>query len=154
MVRVIELSPSRMSRSLGVTSKLNRDPAFIRDLIAHGQAQADEFLTALSFEQAWRAGDPSAVMSFFADDLEFSSTQPFPDAPATRGAEHAGAFVRHHLTAIVIDATKKQVARDRVVWTLKARSGSTRSRAEGQAEITLGAGKITSLRLGPSAPSK
>jgi NTE family protein len=154
MVRVIELSPSRMSRSLGVTSKLNRDPAFIRDLIAHGQAQADEFLTALSFEQAWRAGDSSAVMSFFADDLEFSSTQPFPDAPATRGAEHAGAFVRHHLTAIVIDATKKQVARDRVVWTLKAQSGSTRSRAEGQAEITLGAGKITSLRLGPSAPSK
>jgi NTE family protein len=57
MVRVIELSPSRLPRSLGVTSKLNRDPAFIRDLIAHGQAQADEFLTALSFEQAWRAGD-------------------------------------------------------------------------------------------------
>jgi NTE family protein len=152
MVRVIELSPSRLPRPLGVTSKLNRDPAFIRDLIAHGQAQADEFLTALSFEQAWRAGDSSAVMSFFAPDLEFSSTQPFPDAPATRGADHAGAFLKEHLAALVVDATRKQVARDRVVWSLKARSGSApASRARGQAEITLRAGKIATLRLGPSA---
>ncbi len=97
VVRVIELSPSRLPRSLGVTSKLNRDPAFIRDLIAHGEGQAGEFLTALNFEQAWRAGDSSAIMSFFADDAEFASTQPFPDAPATRGAEHIESFLRQHL---------------------------------------------------------
>ncbi len=152
MVRVIELSPSRLPRSLGVTSKLNRDPAFIRDLIAHGQAQADEFLTALSFEQAWKDGDSAGVMSFFAAEVEFSSTQPFPNAPATRGVEPVSSFLRQHLTAIEVDATRKQVARDRVVWTVKAQSGNTGPRAYGQAEIALVAGKITSLRLGPSAP--
>lgn len=151
MVRVIELSPSRLGRPLGVTSKLNRDPAFIRDLIAHGQAQADEFLTALRFEQAWRAADTSAVVSFLADDVEFSSTQPFPEVTATRGAEHVGSFLRRHLKAITVDATRKQVAGERVVWTLRTRSPSTGSRAQGQAEVTLGAGKVTTLRLGAGA---
>jgi NTE family protein len=149
MVRVIELSPARLPRSLGVISKLNRDPGFIRDLIDHGQAQADEFLTALSFEQAWRAGDTSAMMSLFADDVGFSSTQPFPDAPASAGAEHVGTFLKRHLKAIVVDATRKQVARDRVTWSLKAQPG-TGSPLRGQAEMTLEAGQITSLRLGPS----
>src|SRR5262249_44321339 len=37
MVRVLELARSRVSRSLGAASKLNRDPAFIRELIEHGE---------------------------------------------------------------------------------------------------------------------
>ncbi|MGO9788826.1 MAG: patatin-like phospholipase family protein [Solirubrobacteraceae bacterium] len=37
MVRVIELSPSRIPRSLGATSKLNRAPGFIRDLRSRGR---------------------------------------------------------------------------------------------------------------------
>ena len=36
VVRVIELSRSRLSRSLGAASKMNRDPGFIQDLISHG----------------------------------------------------------------------------------------------------------------------
>ncbi len=152
MVRVIELSPSRLPRSLGATSKLNRDPAFIRDLIAHGEAQADEFLTALSFEHAWKDGDLAAVMGFFGAEVEFSSTQPFPSAPTTRGAEPVRSFLKQHLTAIEVDATRKQVAGDRVVWTVKTQSGSSGNRAHGQAEIALAAGKITSLQLGPTAP--
>jgi hypothetical protein len=91
-------------------------------------------------------------MSLLADDVEFSSTQPFPRARATRGPEHVGAFLGQHLTAIVVDATRKQVVGDRVVWTLKARSESTGSGLHGRAEMTLAAGKITGLRLGPSAP--
>jgi NTE family protein len=43
VVRVIELARPRLSRSLGTASKLNRDPAFLRDLIAHGEARAAEF---------------------------------------------------------------------------------------------------------------
>src|SRR5215210_8051566 len=70
VVRVIELSRSRFSRSLGTASKLNRDPHFIRALMAHGEARAGEFLTALAFENAWRSRDPAAVMGFFADDAE------------------------------------------------------------------------------------
>ena len=47
MVRIIELSRSRLSAWLGPASKLNRDPAFIRELIEHGEERADEFLAAL-----------------------------------------------------------------------------------------------------------
>ncbi len=101
-VRVIELSRTRLPRSLGVTSKLNRDPAFIRDLIAHGQAQADEFLTALSFERAWRAADASTVMSFFAHDVEFSSTQPFP------AAADSGRGARRFLPAATSDRHRRR----------------------------------------------
>ncbi|HJY45102.1 MAG TPA: patatin-like phospholipase family protein, partial [Propionibacteriaceae bacterium] len=60
MVRLIELSRPRLSRSLGTASKLNRDPAFLRDLIAHGEARAEEFLAALAFEDAWQRRDPEA----------------------------------------------------------------------------------------------
>nr|MBA2712029.1 patatin-like phospholipase family protein [Rubrobacteraceae bacterium] len=49
VVRVIELSRSRFSRSLGTASKLNRDPHFIQDLISHGEVRAQEFLAALAF---------------------------------------------------------------------------------------------------------
>jgi hypothetical protein len=57
VVRVIELSRSRFSRSLGTASKLNRDPRFIEDLMFHGEARAEEFLAALAFEDAWRSRD-------------------------------------------------------------------------------------------------
>jgi NTE family protein len=54
VVRVLELSRPRFSRSLGPASKLNRDPRFLRELMAHGEARAEEFLVALAFEDAWR----------------------------------------------------------------------------------------------------
>jgi NTE family protein len=153
VVRVIELSPSRLRRSLGAASKLNRDPVFIRDLIAHGQAQADEFLTALAFEQAWRDQDSHAVISFFADDVDFVSSPPFPEVGPTQGADRVGSFLREHLKTILVDATKKQVARDHVVWTVKVQSRGPGARAQGKAEITLRGGKIASLRLGPTTPA-
>jgi NTE family protein len=47
-VRLIELTRPRRSRALGSASKLDRDPAFIGELIAHGEARAGEFLAALA----------------------------------------------------------------------------------------------------------
>ena len=41
-VRVIELSRSSLPRHLGAESKLNRDPLFIRNLMAHGEDKAEE----------------------------------------------------------------------------------------------------------------
>ena len=46
VVRVIELSRTRLPRSMGSASKLNRDPHFIQRLMAHGEQQAEEFLAA------------------------------------------------------------------------------------------------------------
>jgi NTE family protein len=108
MVRVIELSRLRLSARLGPASKLNRDPAFIRELIEHGAVRAEEFLAALSFERAWRAGDAEAVLEHFAEDAELD------------GEEDLEAFVRRHLTAeVAVDMTRKQVARDGVTWSVR-----------------------------------
>jgi NTE family protein len=154
VVRIVELSPSRVPQSLSARSKLNRDPAFIRALIAHGRAQADEFLTALAFERAWRDQDVQALIGFLADDVEFESAPPFPGHAATTGVDRVASFLRKHLSAIVVDATKKQVARDRVAWTVKARSSGAGATAGGRAQISLRDSKIASLRLGPGTPPR
>lgn len=152
VVRIVELSPSRVRWSLSARSKLNRDPAFIGDLIALGRAQADEFLTALAFERAWREQNSEAVLSFFANDVELISTEPFPKAGPIRGVAHVSAFIDEHLSSAIIDLTRKHVARDRVTWTMKTSATSSRALTRGQAEVALTAGQITSLKLGPSTP--
>jgi NTE family protein len=149
VVRLIELSRPRLSRSLGTASKLNRDPAFIADLIAHGEARAEEFLAALAFEDAWRRRDPAAVLACFADDAELHSAPPFPDRGSLRGRQRIGRFVRQHLTAdLQIDPTRKQVARDRVTWTVEAHRDGPGAPVRGRAEAELRAGRITALHLG------
>ncbi|HET7519864.1 MAG TPA: nuclear transport factor 2 family protein, partial [Actinomycetes bacterium] len=148
VVRLIELARPRLSRSLGTASKLNRDPAFVRELIAHGEARAAEFLAALAFEAAWRQRDPGAVLARFADDAELVSAPPFPDRGRLRGKAQIGQFVREHLTTdLHVDPTRKQVARDRVTWTVRAsRNGG--APVLGLAEAELRAGRVTALRLG------
>jgi NTE family protein len=149
VVRLIELSRPRRSRSLGTASKLNRDPAFIRDLIDHGQARAEEFLAALAFEGAWRRRDPEAVLACFADDAELISAPPFPDRGTLRGRRQLRQFVREHLTAdLHVDPTRKQVARDRVAWTVRAYRDDPAARVQGLAEAEFRSGRITALRLG------
>jgi NTE family protein len=146
MARIIELPRDRLSglyRSLGAASKINRDPAFLRELFRHGENCATEFLTALAFEDAWRERDPDAVLRFFADDTELVSTAPFPRHGPSRGPGAASGFLREHLTAdIRIDLTRKQIARDRVTWTVRG------AEASGRAEARFSERRITSLRLG------
>jgi NTE family protein len=149
VVRLLELSRPRLSRSLGTASKLNRDPAFIRGLLAHGEARAEEFLAALAFERAWRRRDPGAVLGCFADDAELWSAPPFPDQGSLRGRRRIGRFVREHLTTdLQIDPTRKQVAGQRVTWTVRTHRDGPAERVRGHAEAELRDGKVVSLRLG------
>lgn len=132
-MRLIELSRSRFLRSLGVASKLNRDPRFIQDLMEHGEDRASEFLAALAFEATWRSRDPDAVMGFFAEDAEIVSAAPFPEGGHYKGKARILPFVAKHLAVNVrVDLTKKQAARNRVAWTVRRRRD----------------GKIKALRLG------
>jgi NTE family protein len=109
VVRVIELSRSQLLDGLGPTSKLNRDPAFIAGLIAHGEARASEFLTALAFESAWSAGDVDATARFLADDARIESQAPFPEHGPARSREAVERFLRDHLAGeTAIDVTHKQ----------------------------------------------
>jgi NTE family protein len=149
VVRVIELSRSRFSRSLGTASKLNRDPRFIEDLMSQGETQAEEFLAALAFEDAWRSRDADAVMNFFAEDAELLSSAPFPSRGSHSGKRQIRDFVAEHLgDDIRMDLTKKQVARNAVAWTVRLPGGdSSSNRSEGVAEAQFRDGKIKALRL-------
>lgn len=148
VVRVIELSRSSLPRNLGAASKLNRDPAFIRDLMLHGEQQAEEFLAALAFERAWASQDVAAVMELFAEDAELISAPPFPQPGSHRGSQQVRQFVLKQLSAGVgVDLTHKQVARERVTWTVRARNRGG-SDLRGHAEAQFRSGRVATLRLG------
>jgi hypothetical protein len=91
VVRLIELSRSRFSRFPGTVSKLNRNPRFIKDLMSHCEARAEEFLTALGF---------------FAGDAQLVLSTPFSDGSVYRGK---GGYMRSCKSAWVrmsLDLTK------------------------------------------------
>jgi NTE family protein len=154
VVRVIELSRSRLSRSLGTASKLNRDPHFIRELISHGELRAGEFLAALAFEEAWKSRDPDAVMAFFADGATLTSSAPFPKSGRYSGRSRIRSFVTEHLARdIRVDLTKKQIAQNGAAWNVRTPAGDgagdgPANRASGVAEAVFRGNKIESLRLG------
>jgi NTE family protein len=150
VVRVIELSRSRFSHSLGTASKGNRDPRFIEDLMSHGEAQAEEFLAALAFENAWRSQDPDAVMGFFTEDAELVSSAPFSGRGPYKGRAQIRPFVTEHLAEeFRVDLTKKQVARNEVAWTVRALGGDepANNRVDGVAEAEFRGRMIKALRL-------
>jgi NTE family protein len=149
VVRVIEFSRARSSRLLGPASKLNRDPAFIRNLIGEGEQQAEEFLTALAFEAAWARHDADAVARFFADDAEAQSTQPFRDRGPVRGQPELHRFLADHFASgVCMDLNRKQVTRERVTWTARgAASAGDTDDVWGTCEVTFRDGAIIGLRL-------
>jgi NTE family protein len=150
VVRVIELSRSRFSRSLGTASKLNRDPLFIQDLISHGEVRAEEFLVALAFEDAWRSRDPDTIMGFFANDSTIVVSAPFAGAGRYKGRTQIRSFVTEYLAKEVrLDLTKKQVAQNGVAWTVSTPAGDDlANRMYGVAEAVFRGKEIESLRLG------
>jgi NTE family protein len=151
VVRVIELARSRLPGLLGAASKLNRDPAFIEALIAHGESRAAEFLAALAFERAWRAGDAEATASFFADDARLVSQAPFPEHREIRGATAIHRFLRAHLgPGIAIDVTRKQIAGDRVTWSARWRADEAAAPARGEIQAELRDEQVTHLALRPA----
>jgi NTE family protein len=149
VVRIIELSRSRASQLWGPASKLNRDPAFVRQLIAQGEEQATEFLTALAFENAWRRRDTDAVARFFTDDAEVHSSEPFPERGPARGREAVREFLDDHFASTVcMDLSRKQVVRDQVTWIANGQVGPGSEDVEGRCEVTFRGERATELRLG------
>jgi NTE family protein len=148
VIRVIELSRTRLSGASGVVSKLDRDPSFITGLIAHGEDRAEEFLVALAFERAWRAGDLEATLKFFADDARLASEAPFPPRKPITGAPAIRRFLRDHpIRDVTIDVTRKQVAGDRVTWSARWHRRGSAERERGEITAMFRDGQITALTL-------
>ena len=76
-VRVLEFARPPSTRLLGSTSKLNRDPRFLKELMTQGERQAEEFLATLGFESAWRAKDIEAVLGHLAPDVQLTAAGSF-----------------------------------------------------------------------------
>jgi NTE family protein len=148
VVRIIELARSQLPGGLGPVSKLNRDPAFIAGLMAHGAARAGEFLTALAFESAWRARDVDAMVGLLSDDARIESRAPFPPHGPARGREGIERFLRDHLSdGAIIDVTRKQVAGERVTWSARWHPRDALAPVRGTIEAGLDGDRVASLRL-------
>jgi len=151
VVRIIELSRSRSSAVLGPASKLNRDAAFIQELIGDGEQQAAEFLTALHFEDAWARHDAEGVSRFLAGDAEARSGAPFPERGPVRGQTAIHDFLRDHFASgVCMDLSRKQVTRDHVTWTARGVVDGTGAVVRGTCEVTFRGQVATSLVLGDS----
>lgn len=146
-VRVIELTRSRMSRALGSTSKLNRDPGFIDELMTHGRARAEEFLVALAFEDAWRLGDVDGVVATMAADAELLVDAPLTDPGAYRGIDRIRDVISRQLAGVTIDVTRKQVCEDAVVWSIRT-SRDRGAAVDGRATARFVDGAIAALHVG------
>ena len=145
-VRILEFARPRSSRQLGPASKLNRDARFIRELMALGEQQAEEFLAMLAFERAWRLGYVDAVLAVLAPDVELVSVAPFRPRDGLRG-DHARAEVAELCTAVKLDLTRKQLTAN----ARRGRSGWAPSRhRSGRVDAEIADGRVTRLRLGPS----
>ena len=144
-VRILEFARPLSSRLLGPTSKLNRDARFIRELMALGEQQAEEFLAVLTFERAWRARDVDAVLRVLAPDVELTSSAPFRPRDALRGAQ-AHAEVADLADAVRMDLTRKQLTRELATWTVRLEGDAGR---RGRVEAEIDGRRITRLRLGP-----
>jgi NTE family protein len=145
-VRILEFARPRSSRQLGPASKLNRDARFIRELMALGEQQAEEFLAMLAFERAWRAQDVDAVLAVLAPDVELTSIAPFRSRDGLRG-EHARAEIAELCIAVKLDLTRKQLTRERATWTVRMSAEPDR---RGRVDAEIADGRVTLLRLGPS----
>jgi NTE family protein len=147
-VRVIEMPRHALSRHLGPASKLNRDPAFLRRLMADGAAQADRFRATLALERAWAARDVDAVLGSIDDGAVLTTQPPFRVADAERIP------LREHLAGLLdqgvrIDPTRKQIARDRATWRIRVQHADG-TVIDGVAEAAFAGARIAGLRLGPA----
>jgi NTE family protein len=148
VVRVLEFSRPRSSKLMGPSSKLNRDARFIRSLMVQGERQAEEFLAARAFEDAWQRGDADEVLKLFAPDVELTSTKPFRVRMPLRGQDAHDA-VRELCNGVRLDLTHKQLTRERAVWTVRL-NGSA-SDAKGRIEAAFDDGRVVRVQLGPVA---
>jgi NTE family protein len=145
-VRVLEFARPAWSRRLGPASKLNRDRGFIRELLAQGARQAEEFLAVRGFERAWQRQDVDALLRALAPDVELTAAAPFP-AQLVRGSQ-VRAVVERLCREVRMDLTRKQLTREHAAWTVRLPDAGGDGLGRVVAELV--DGRVARLRLGPS----
>jgi NTE family protein len=145
-IRLLEMRQPRISGRWGATSKLNRDPTFIRELIALGKDQAADFIASIEFENLWRTRDVNGMLHRFADDATISADVPGCRVERTSRTVDVHRFVTEQLLdAARIDLTRKRVVRDSVSWEVRFPGGLAHHR--GLARVTFRDGLVTDFAL-------
>lgn len=145
-IRLLEMQQPPGSSRLGAASKLNRDPAFIRELIRHGKNQAADFLASTRFETLWRTRDVNGMSHYFADDATISADVPGCRIERTSRRADVLRFVTEQLLeAARIDLTRKRIFRDSAAWEVRLPGGMPHHR--GLAKATFRNGRVTDFSL-------
>lgn len=149
-IRILEMNRPPSSERLGYASKLNRDPAFLRELIEQGEGQAGEFLAALRFENAWDAGDIDAVLDCFAPNALIASSSPFRRLAPTHDPEVRRQYLTDRLAAgVLIDHNRKQIVkRNHAKWRIRSTDPTAARKVEGTAAADFRDGKVVRFSLG------
>jgi NTE family protein len=138
------------SRQRGYASKLDQDPAFLQQMTEPGLRQADEFLTAQDFENAWHTGDADAVLGYFADDCRIRAAAPFRQLEPTTDAAAIRSLVTDRLTAgIEVNFNRIQLAGEMVTWKVRTTSSDGGAQINGTATAAFRDGKVVDFVLGP-----
>jgi NTE family protein len=145
-IRLLEMRRPPGTGRLGATSKLNRDPLFIRELISHGKEQAADFMASIRFETLWRTRDVNGMTHYFADDATIFADVPECRVDRTNRPADVHRFVTEQLLqAARIDLTRKRVFRDSVAWDVRIPGGLPHHR--GLAKATFRNGRVIDFTL-------
>ena len=137
-VRVLELARSPVTGLLGAASKLNRDVVFLRDLRHQGHGQADIFLAALRFEEAWITADTDALRALLAG-ARVEVEPPF-DASSDVVDLLVGTVTR--------DVTRKELVGEDATWRVEVRPPD-RAPLPGLLTASFVGELLVALHLGP-----
>ncbi|WP_051214983.1 patatin-like phospholipase family protein [Granulicoccus phenolivorans] len=118
VVRVVERRRTWRTMTWGAASKLNRDPAFIQELLALGREQAEEQIHGVAFEKAWRSGDLDQLLSHVAPDAEFDSTHPDAALAPTTDRDRIRQYVAD--VGLRVDNSRTRLCREHLEWQVRA----------------------------------
>lgn len=147
-IRLMEMHRPPSALRWNATSKLNRDPRFIRELITLGTEQAEDFLASIDLERHWQRGDGDAMLDHVARGATISVDLPGTQIAPTDDPDDVQNFFTHQLHELVsLNLTRKRVFRDAVTWELRVHGPDHLATAN--AEAWFRDGLVTRFRLAP-----
>ncbi len=145
-IRLMEMQRPPSALRWNATSKLNRDPRFIRELITLGTQQAEDFLASIELERHWQRGDGDSMLDHVARGATISVDLPGVQIEATDDPKAVQDFFTHRLHELVsLNLTRKRVFRNAVSWELRVHGPDQLATAA--AEAWFQEGLVTRFRL-------
>lgn len=122
-IRVLERARTQKTMTWGVASKMNRDPAFLAELIELGRSQAEMQVQSILFEDAWGGSDLDHAMTMFAPDAVASSEHPRARLAPTQ--DHGK--IREFVDAMSLrpDASRARICHENVRWDVRSAADPT-----------------------------